>query len=77
MMLVRQHHSPYPPSLAPSLSPGLKNAGLIRRNKFVDSASIKRQALYEKNRLQALKEAGKEGAKEGGEEEEETEEIEV
>ncbi|GAB5037502.1 Hypothetical protein NocV09_08300090 [Nannochloropsis oceanica] len=39
---------------------GLKSAGLIRRRKFVDSASIKRQALYEKNRLQALKETSKE-----------------
>jgi len=41
----------------------------------LDSASIKRQALYDKNRQQALKEAGKEGEKE--EVEEGYEEIEV
>lgn len=49
-----------PPFLPPFLVVGLKSAGLIRRRKFVDSASIKRQALYEKNRLQALKETSKE-----------------
>jgi len=55
---LSEHRPPSSPCETPSPLLGVRRAGENRRSKFVKSVSLKRQALYGKNRVQEARESG-------------------